>query len=128
MRSSRLALAAPAAALMIAALAGCGGGQQGQAPVQEGPHINASLELADCSDWNRSGVEDRLGTLRQLKAFAGGPIVGVNGGAPAGRGAVLDDKKAYELLTNYCKADLARGFKLYKIYDRAAAFAGKPAQ
>jgi len=127
MRRSRLTLAA-ATALVIAALAGCGSGQSGQAVVQQGPHINTSLELADCSDWNRSGVEDRLGTLRQLKAFAGGPVVGVNAGAPAGRGAVLDDKKAYELLTNYCKPDLARGFKLYKIYDRAAAFSGKPAQ
>jgi hypothetical protein len=40
----------------------------------------------------------------------------------------LDDKQAYELFNNYCKEDLARGFKLYRLYERAAAFTGQPAQ
>jgi len=37
---------------------------------------------------------------------------------------VLEDGRAYELLQNYCANYLARGFKLYKLYERAAAFLG----
>jgi hypothetical protein len=55
--------------------------------------------------------------VRQLRAFAGGPT-----GSPAGRGNVLEDEQAYELLENWCGNDFARGFKLYKLYTRAAAF------
>ena len=51
---------------------------------------------------------------------------GNNASEPSGSGAVLDDEKAYELFNNYCKEDFARGFKLYKLYERAAAFAGQP--
>jgi hypothetical protein len=38
----------------------------------------------------------------------------------------LDDQQAYDLLNSYCEADFARGFKLYKLYPRAAAFSGHP--
>ena len=55
--------------------------------------------------------------MRQLRDFAGGPT-----GSPAGHGNVLSDKRAYELLENWCANDFARGFKLYKLYTRAAAF------
>jgi hypothetical protein len=37
---------------------------------------------------------------------------------------VLDDERAYELLQSYCAHYFARGFKLYKLYERAAAFVG----
>jgi hypothetical protein len=126
MKRGRLALAA-AATLVAAALAGCGSSSTAPPP-GAGPNVGASINLADCSDWNRATTEERLGTLQQLKNFAGGPVVGVSGNAPAGRGAVLDDKQAYDVLSNYCKPTFARGFKLYKLYDRAAAFAGRPAQ
>ena len=54
----------------------------------------------------------------------------VGGGTnPAhGTGAVLDDKQAYDLLDNTCKNSFARGFKLYKLYERAASFRGQPHQ
>jgi hypothetical protein len=51
-------------------------------------------------------------------------VVGNDASAPSGRGAVLDDERAYELFNSYCKADFARGFKLYKLYERATAFTG----
>ena len=54
--------------------------------------------------------------MRQLRDFTAGPA-----GAP--QGAVLDDEKAYRLFQNYCQNSFARGFKLYKLYGRAAAFA-----
>ena len=41
---------------------------------------------------------------------------------------MLDDSKAYDLLDNYCKNTFARGFKLYKLYERAASFSGAPAE
>ena len=39
-------------------------------------------------------------------------------------GPVLDDERAYNLLQGYCANRFARGFKLYKLYERAAAFVG----
>lgn len=53
-------------------------------------------------------------------------MVGNSATDPSGSGSVLDDKQAYDLFDNYCKNDFARGFKLYKLYERAAAFAGHP--
>jgi hypothetical protein len=55
-------------------------------------------------------------------------VVGGSGTTPpAGRGAVLGEKQAYDLLESACEAEFAQGFKLYKLYERAAAFAGAPA-
>ena len=75
------------------------------------------LRLADCSDWREADVAERLGTVRQLRDFAGGPS-----GSPAGHGVVLADERAYEVLQGYCAADFADSFRLYKLYTRAAAF------
>jgi hypothetical protein len=124
----RLTLFAVVAAVAIPALAGCGSSSQQPVDPGAGPHINTSIELANCHDWEQASTEERLGTLAQLKNFAGGPVVGNNATTPAGRGAVLDDKKAYDLLDNYCKQSFAAGFKLYLLYQRAASFSGKPAQ
>jgi hypothetical protein len=115
------------ASLMAAAIAGCGSSSNTPV-VQAGPHIGTRVELADCHDWEQSSTEERLGTLGQLKTFAGGTISGGSATAPTGRGAVLDDKKAYDLLNDACGNQFAAGFKLYKLYERAAAFAGAPAQ
>jgi hypothetical protein len=37
---------------------------------------------------------------------------------------VLDEKQAFRVLDGYCGQRFARGFKLYKLYTRAASFAG----
>jgi len=112
----------------VALLAGCGGGPNTQPQVDVGPNVGQPINLADCNDWNQANTEQRLGTIQQIKDFAGGPIVGNSASSPHGTGAVLDDKQAYDLFNNYCKASFARGFKLYRLYTRAAAFAGHPAQ
>jgi hypothetical protein len=123
----RLQIAA-AAALVSAALAGCGSESSTPPELGAGPNVGASINLADCSDWNQATTEERIGTIKQLKTFAGGGVVGGSGtNPPAGTGAILDDEKAYELLNRACDADFAQGFKLYKLYQRAAAFAGTPA-
>jgi hypothetical protein len=118
-------LGAVAAGILIA---GCGGGPNTQPQVDVGPNVGEPINLADCNDWNQANTEQRLGTIKQLKDFAGGPVVGNNASSPSGRGSVLDDKQAYDLFNRYCEASLARGFKLYKLYERAAAFTGQPEQ
>jgi hypothetical protein len=119
--------AAPICALAAAALfAGCGSGSSTQPQVDVGPNVGQPISLADCNDWNQANTEQRLGTIKELKGFAGGPVVGNNATSPSGTGSVLDDKQAYDLFENYCKESFARGFKLYKLYERAAAFTGHP--
>jgi len=104
---------------------GCGSDSSTQPELGVGPNVGAPINLADCTDWNQAGTAERLGTIDQLENFAGGPVVGGSASDPSGTGAVLDDDRAYDLLTSYCEQELARGFKLYKIYERAAAFSGQ---
>jgi hypothetical protein len=108
----------------VGLLAGCGSGSGNPPQVDVGPNVGEPINLADCHDWNQANTEQRLGTIQQLKDFAGGPVVGNNANSPSGTGSVLDDKQAYNLFENYCKEDFARGFKLYRLYTRATAFAG----
>jgi hypothetical protein len=127
MSSARRVLAATLLASVVA-VAGCGGGSGTQPQVNVGPNVGQPISLADCHDWDQANTEQRLGTIQQLKDFASGPIVGNNASSPAGRGSVLDDKDAYNLFNRYCANQFARGFKLYKLYQRAAAFTGAPEQ
>ena len=113
----------PAVVWAVAALglAGCGGGDAGGTPQQNaGARIGAPTQLVACSDWKEAGVRERYGTLDALRRFAGSRT-----GSPAGRGATLEHDQAYELFERYCANDFADGFRLYKLYTRAAAFAGR---
>jgi hypothetical protein len=117
--------------LLIAAgvaIAGCGGSSATQPQIDVGPNVGQPIALADCNDWQQANTEQRLGTIKQLKDFAGGPVVGNNASSPSGTGSVLDDKYAYNLFNRWCDQSFARGFKLYKLYERAAGFTGQPAQ
>jgi hypothetical protein len=127
MSSPRRTLAVTAI-VASAAIAGCGGGPNTQPQVDVGPNVGQPIALADCHDWQQANVEQRLGTIHQIRDFAGGPVVGNNASSPAGTGSVLDDKDAYNLFNGWCSKDFARGFKLYHLYQRAAAFTGQPAQ
>jgi hypothetical protein len=118
----------PVALVAAALVAGCGGGPNTQPQIDVGPNVGQPISLADCNDWNQANTQQRLGTIKQLKDFAGGPVVGNNASSPAGTGSVLDDKKAYDLFNGWCSESFARGFKLYKLYERAAAFSGQPEQ
>jgi hypothetical protein len=125
---SRRAAAIVSAIVAAAVIAACGGGSSTQPQVDVGPNVGQSIALADCHDWNQANTEQRLGTIHQIRDFAGGPIVGNNASSPSGTGPVLDDKDAYNLFNGWCSQDYARGFKLYHLYQRAAAFTGQPAQ
>ena len=112
----RASVAALAAGL---ALSGClGGTSSGDRAASAGARIGTPLQLADCSDWHKATPAERQGTISQLRAFAGGPV----GESPGLHGATLDDDAAYQVLDDSCRHDYARGFKLYKLYTRAAAF------
>jgi hypothetical protein len=115
---ARYVLLAVCATVLMAA-SGCGGGSDNGSNAGIGPSVGQPINLADCTDWNNSSVEERLGTIRQIRDFNGGDVPGTSSPGPT-----LDDQKAYDLFDNYCSNDFARAFKLYKLYGRAAAFSG----
>ena len=102
-------------------LAGCLGSDGEQAPSDAGARLGPSVRLTDCRDWREFSPRERSATIRELRAFSGGPT-----GSPAGRGTTLDDDDAYRLFDGYCEQPFAGAFKLYKLYTRAASF-GRPA-
>ncbi len=106
--------------VLVLALGGCGDGSEGEREVDGGPALAAPINLADCTDWNDASVEERFGTIAQIRNFTGGQVAG-QGGV---EGTTLDDEKAYDLFEAYCENEFARGFRLYKLYGRAAAFSG----
>jgi hypothetical protein len=102
-RTAGPALAA-AAALLVA---GCGG--QPAAPEPFG----VALQVADCQDWRDSTPQQRQSAVDQLERTVAGPRK---------EGNTLSDDVAYETLDARCEPQFARGFLLYQLYIRAAAF------
>jgi hypothetical protein len=117
--SIRLGALVGAAVLSTSVPAGCGEStsSDGSETAGTGPALAAPINLADCTDWQQASVEERLGTIGQIREFVGAPVPGT-----PGRGVALEDEEAYDLFENYCENEFARGFKLYKLYTRAAAF------
>ena len=108
-----------------ALLTGCGGSDDSKQRADDRPlpTLPAPLRLAECSDWRKGNIEERRGTVIQIREFAGGPVGSSRG---IQRGRVLDDAQAYQILDRYCSRGFARGFRLYALYTRAAAFTGHP--
>jgi hypothetical protein len=121
-------LAPPGGAAVILSFAlavlawGCGGSDGSMPVAQQGLQLNEPINLADCRDWNAGTVEERLGTIRAIRAFLGTPVPGTGTSREA-----LDDEQAYDLFEGWCQNEYARGFRLYKLYARAQAFSGAPA-
>jgi hypothetical protein len=72
-------------------------------------------QLAQCSDWNRGTRPERLATIADIRAQVN--QAGADGPTPD-----LTDAGAYALFERACSRDYARGFRLYKLYLRAASF------
>ena len=110
----------------IGLLVGCGGSGDNATTTKELPvELRAPpvgrLTTANCHDWKRGTVAQRRSTVVALRKFAGGPV---GSSEQLKNGPVLDDRRAYKLMQSYCKNYFARGFRLYKLYERAAAFVG----
>ena len=108
--------------LLWIAIAGCGSSDnsRNQQEVLPGPTLG-SIRTVDCADWKKGSVVQRNNTVIALRGFAGGQV---GSSAQMRRGPVLNDGQAYRLFQSYCSKYFARGFKLYKLYERAAGFAG----
>jgi len=109
--------AALGAAAISLGLAACGDEDGAGAPVLGGPAIDTAVQLANCTDWEDATVEERLGTINQIENFVGGPV-----GNDNGVGNTLTDDQAYDVMEGWCGEQYSRGFRLYKLYTRAAAF------
>jgi hypothetical protein len=96
-------------------VSGCMGGGEGDTVAQDTGLT--PTQLVQCRDWNTASLRERTGTLEALHEFAGGPT-----GSPAGRGQTLDDDEAFRLFDSWCSRPYAEGFRLYKLYTRAASF------
>jgi hypothetical protein len=106
--------------LAAAFAAGCGdsddAGDSGSSALGS-PDVQTTARETDCTDWNDATVEERQIIVESIAEF--------EGGAPTGTtGRTLPDDEAYELFGRFCDKDYAAAFKLYKLYVRAAAFAG----
>jgi hypothetical protein len=107
-----------AAVLLIGlTLVGCDGSDGGGSAGGGSATLGSPVQLANCTDWNEGSIEERLGTIRQIRTFVSGPVPGTGG-----RGVTLEDERAYDLFEEACSHGVARGFTLYKLYVRAAAF------
>ena len=115
---------AAAAVLIALGLPGCmgSGSDDGDGSPDAPMPSPTEVRLVDCEDWRAADEDRREVIVSALRTFAGGPS-----GSPAGHGATLDDADAHRLFDSYCAQDFATGFKLYKLYTRAASFgAGAP--
>lgn len=87
--------------------AGCGG--QPAAPEPFG----VKLQVATCTDWHESSPQERQSAIDQLENAVAGPRK---------EGNTLPDDLAYSTIEARCKPRFAKGFLLYQLYIRAAAF------
>lgn len=116
------ALAALGLVCCITFLGSCGGASSASKQSRElTPAAVGTVQKASCADWKKGTVDERVNMVVALRTFASGQV-----GSSAGiqNGPVLDDGRAYRIFESYCRRFFARGFKLYKLYERAAAYVG----
>jgi hypothetical protein len=120
---ARHATLAIVASILAAGIAACGesapAGDADSAPTG-GRDSLGRIDLASCEDWARASVEARERSIGRIRRFAGGPVAATDGGT----GTVIPEADAYRLFETTCANEYARGFKLYKLYTRAAALGG----
>jgi len=105
--------------LIAGALAGCGSDATGQDPEPQGvgdPVGGSVAALAQCRDWNAGTEEEKQATIADIRSS-------LTPQSSEESGTSLSDERAYELFESSCAVEWAQGFKLYKLYARAAAFA-----
>jgi hypothetical protein len=117
LRSAAIALATLAAGALAA---GCGDGPETDAQAASDPEsvLGPRPGKVACADWQRGTVEERRGTVEQLS------LVAAENANPSdvGPNRVLAADDAYELFERWCGEPISRGFLLYDLYNRGAAF------
>jgi hypothetical protein len=104
---------------LIAAAAGCGGKAAGDDSDAEpvGEKVGGSVAaLAQCRDWNAGTEAEKQATIADIRSS-------LTPQSQEESGTSLSDEHAYRVFQHWCSQDFAQGFKLYKVYARAAAFA-----
>lgn len=110
-------------ALALAAAAGLGACGQSTAGTEDDEttagvgqvRAGSVAPLAQCTDWNEGSEAEKLATVTEIKAQLN--QAGADGPTPD-----LPDEEAYDFFERVCAQDYAAGFRLYKVYARAAAF------
>jgi hypothetical protein len=114
------------AALLALALAGCdaGGAPPPGAAGAGVPGLvgGTKIEVFTCSNWNDSDIATKMAAVGKIRDFVGGQVTGAGAN---GSGMVLDDNDAYDFFEQSCAPEFASHFLLYKLYGRAAGFAGQ---
>jgi hypothetical protein len=129
-RIARVLRAGAAVVCCVALLSGCGSTSSARTAAARNPagasshssvDVGESARSDTCAQWEAGTATQRHGALARLRKFAGSPV-----GSSAGiqNGHVLSDQRAYKLFQSFCAKRYARAFKLYKLYERAAAFLG----
>lgn len=122
-------------AVVALALAGCGGDGSAESEAASEPEPRAGgvidisgtdavgenlagsvAPLVECRDWNGASDEEKLATIGEVRSQVSRPDGGV-------RSPSLTDEEAMTIFDNTCEPVWAQGFRLYKLYARAAAFA-----
>ena len=94
-----------------------GGDSEDEGAAGADSRVGSRIELLDCEDWQRADPREREDTIEAIRQVVTRPV-----GPGGGRGAALDDDRAYEVFERQCRQDFAASFRLYKLYTRAAAF------
>jgi hypothetical protein len=123
--AAAVALAALAAALLVTVVAP---GGDARAPVAGARHVTVApvtriggkaLQSARCRHWRAATARRRDAVVATLADVVGGPT-------PYGRASTLPADVARRLFDRTCSRPYARGFLLYELYTRAAAFYASP--
>lgn len=121
---SRRPAAALATLLAVALGVGaCGGESEAAGGATSAPEATgvgqvragSVASLAQCSDWNAGSEAERLATIADIRGQVN--QAGADGPTPD-----LNDDDASALFERACANDYAAGFRLYKLYLRAASF------
>jgi uncharacterized lipoprotein YajG len=111
---TRVVLAALVATL---ALAACGSNSRSTDVKPVGEMLVGSVApMAQCSDWNAGTRDQRLATIHDIRQQ-----VNLRDGTV--QTPQLSDHEAYRIFRQTCRRKFAAGFRLYKLYARAASFA-----
>jgi hypothetical protein len=114
----RASATALALVLIGGALVGCGGdtGSSPSAKAVGDPVGGSVAALAQCRDWNAGTEAEKQATIADIRSS-------LTPQSQEESGTSLSDERAYKLFEHSCAEEFAQGFKLYKLYARAAAFA-----